>query len=51
VLIPGADHNNVELLAGGRLMDEIRGFLGQICQSPRPTARPGPESAAVAPHA
>jgi uncharacterized protein len=27
VLIPGADHNDAELLAGGRLMDEVRAFL------------------------
>jgi fermentation-respiration switch protein FrsA (DUF1100 family) len=27
VLIPGADHNDLELLAGPRMMDEIAAFF------------------------
>jgi hypothetical protein len=30
VLLPGADHNDLDLLAGPRLLDEVLAFLGQV---------------------
>ena len=30
VLVPGADHNDFELLAGGRLIDALRRFLDEV---------------------
>jgi fermentation-respiration switch protein FrsA (DUF1100 family) len=30
VLLPGADHNDLELLAGPRLLDEVTAFLRAV---------------------
>jgi hypothetical protein len=40
VLVPGADHNDFELLAGSRLIDALRRFLDEVLPLTSGTHRP-----------